>query len=115
MFSPLAIELIANPIYRGELVDATHSGHGGTPGDGPYISLFLICQDSQIIRAQFESNGCPSSVACGGLLTKILLGRTLDQARKITGEDILKILGGLPEGKEYYADMAAQALQNCVR
>lgn len=114
MFSPLAAELIASPTLRGILVGASHVGHGGNPGDGPYISLYLHCEENLIAEARFEANGCPSSIACGGLLARILVGRTVEQARQITSEDILKILGGLPEGKEYYATIAEQALHSSI-
>lgn len=114
MFSPLAAELIASPTLRGALAGASHVGHGGNPGDGPYISLYLRCEGDLIAEAQFESNGCPSSIACGGLLARILVGRSIEQARQITCKDILKILGGLPEGKEYYANLAEQALHSSI-
>lgn len=72
---------------------------------------FLVSAD-RIVRATYESNGCPSSIACASAAAELLVGRTIDQARKLTGRDLLLLLGGLPEGKGHCADMAVVAVQN---
>ncbi|MBX3097256.1 MAG: iron-sulfur cluster assembly scaffold protein, partial [Fimbriimonadaceae bacterium] len=106
ILSPSAARHAANPQHAGALQNATHSGSGGVPGDGPYITLWLKVESDCIEDVGFACNGCPSSMATGSVMTSVLLGRTLDQARLINANDILLVLQALPEGKEYYADLA---------
>lgn len=114
-FSPLASEHIHTPRNAGRLGNATHVGVGGTPGEGPYIRLHLIVSVGIIRRASYECNGCPSSIAASSVVAQILTGRTLTQASELESKDVLLILGGLPEGKEYYAEMAVTALKNALQ
>ncbi len=94
--------------------DATHHGIGGVPGDGPYVQIWLIIEGDLIMKASYECNGCPSSVAASSMAAQLLIGRTMDKAVLLESHDLIVVLGGLPEGKGYYADLAVQALQNAL-
>ena len=114
MLSPLAAEHVHNPRNVGPLEGATHQAACGSPGDGPYVVIWLEVEDEKIMRAAYSTHGCPSSVAASSMACQIATGRTLAQARLLTGDDLLLILGGLPEGKERFAHMAAKALLNAT-
>lgn len=114
-FSPLATEHIHTPRNAGRLEDATHIGVGGTPGEGPYVRLHLLVSEGYIRRASYECNGCPSSIAASSVVAQILTGRTLAQASLLEPNDVLLILGGLPQGKEYYAELAVTAITNALQ
>ncbi|MCW3051182.1 MAG: iscU [Chthonomonadales bacterium] len=112
MFSALAIEHIAVPRNIGPLEGATHQGVAGVPGDGPYMILWFQVEDGQIQKAAYATYGCPAAVASGSITATLLTGRTVEQALSLTAEMIIRILQGLPEGKEDCAQLAAAALQN---
>lgn len=113
--SPQAAEHVHSPRNAGTLENATHIGVGGTPGEGPYVRLYLIVQEGIVRQASYQCNGCPSSIAASSMAAQILIGRSVEKARSIEGKDLLLILGGLPEGKEYYAELAAQAVKDALR
>ena len=122
MLSPLAAEHVAAPHNQGELAGATHEGIGWAPwlipGDGPRVRLWFIVtgsgDEAEISRCTFDSNGCPSSIACGSMVTQILIGRLVSKALLLTADDLRAVLGGLPEGKEYCAQMAITALHDAL-
>lgn len=114
MLSPRAAMHVHSPRNAGALPNATHLGYGGTPGEGPYSRLWLIIKDGTIVRSGYECNGCPSSIAASSAVAEIITGRTVEQARQLEPHDIILLLGGLPEGKGYYADLAVQALQSAL-
>lgn len=114
MLSETALKFIQNTDNRGQLEGATHFGVGGTKGDGPYVQLWLDVQEGTIRRSSFDCNGCPSSLAVSSALSQLLIGRTLEIAAKIEARDLILILQGLPDGKEYYADLAVEALRNAI-
>ena len=115
MLSERAKELIANPPNMGTLETPTHRGVAGVPGDGPYMILELEVAEGQIRKAAFQTYGCASAIACGCITTLLLTGRTLEQASLLTAEDIVRVLQGLPEGKEHCPQMMVQALNRALR
>ena len=115
MFSALAIEHIAVPRNVGPLEGATHQGVAGVPGDGPHMILWFQVENGQIQRAAYATYGCPAAVASGSITATLLIGRTVEQALLLTAEDIIRVLQGLPEGKEECAQLAATAVQKAFQ
>ena len=115
MFSALATEHIAVPRNVGPLEGATHQGVAGTPGEGPYMLLWFEVENGRIQRAAYATYGCPAAVASGSITATLLTGRTIEQARLLTAEMIIRVLQGLPEGKEECAHLAARAVQHAFR
>jgi NifU-like protein involved in Fe-S cluster formation len=95
--------------------DADRLGVSGSPGDGPYVKIWLKAKDGRITAATFETNGCPSSIACASMLCELAAGREIDKLGLIEANELIKILGGLPEGKEMYATLAVQALRTALK
>ena len=112
MFSALATEHIAVPRNVGPLEGATHQGVVGVPGDGPHMILWFLVEDGQIVKATYATYGCPAAVASGSITATLLTGRTVEQALLLTAEDIIRVLQGLPEGKEECAQLSARAVRN---
>lgn len=115
MFSALALQHIQAPRFAGAMADATHVGVSGQPGGGPFIKLYLLVDEGTISRVSYECNGCPSSMAASGVMAQLLTGRTLEKARQLEVGDFTAILGDLPEGKGYYAEMAVEAVRDAIR
>jgi NifU-like protein involved in Fe-S cluster formation len=100
------------PRNVGPLEDATHFGQSGCPGDGPYVQIWVQLKDGVISRAAYATHGCPSSIASASILCQLVTGRELARASCLEAEDLVTVLGGLPEGKERYAAHAIEALRN---
>ena len=112
MLSPLAALHVQQPRNVGPLEGATHVGSCGTQGEGPYVTIWLLIEEGVIRRAAYATHGCPSSIASASMICQIATGRSVEAVSQLTPEDLVKILGGLPEGKEHFAQMAVQALAN---
>lgn len=112
MLSATAAAHVSSPRNAGRVDDATHVGIGGTPGEGPYVRLWIILKNEAVVKVGYECNGCPSSIAASSMVAQIATGRTLGQLAALEASDLLLLLGGLPEGKEYYAELAVSALKN---
>ena len=82
---------------------------------GDTIRLYLrISKDNVIEDAKFQYLGCPASAACGSILTQIIKGKRLQDAKKITEDDVLKALHGLPEEKFHCAKLAVTTLHRTI-
>ena len=141
MFTDLTQSTMADPQYGGPLEEYTHFGQAGSPGGGAYMQVWLLVVDGEtgglgdgaskiqegesgrggegeklvIARAAYKSNGCPSSMAAGAMAARVLTGLTIEKALLLTAEDLLLILGGLPEGREECAHRAIAAVQDALR
>lgn len=114
MLSSIAAEHVSSPRNAGRFPEATHVGVGGQPGDGPYVRLWLLVEQGVILRAGYECNGCPSSIAAASMTSQLATGRPLERLALLEPSDLILLLGGLPEGKEYYAKLAVQAIRNAI-
>jgi len=83
-----------HPRNTGKLEDATHSHEENNPLCGDVIRIDLHVNDENIIdRVAFSGKGCAISQAAASMLTEMIEGKTLDEAKKISKDDILEALG----------------------
>jgi NifU-like protein len=105
-------EHFMNPRNVGELPDATVVGEAGSMSSGEAMKLFLMVDgDENIGDARFQVFGSPGSIAAGSALTEMLKGKHIDEAAKVSAEDISEYLGGLPPEKMHTCVLTMEALE----
>ncbi len=114
VFSERVHDHVVNPRNRGEMPDSDRVGLAGIPGDGPHVQIWLKLEGDKILRATYDTNGCPSSIGCSGALCELAIGRTMEKMKLLEPRELELFLGGLPEGKGYYADLAITALRDAM-
>ena len=106
---------IAHPRNAGELPDATATAEETNPVCGDRLRLSLRIIDDRIEAARFLAYGCAPTLACGSALAEMLEGRSLEEARALTKEQIVDAVGGLPSHKQHAAALAIETLQSAIR
>jgi len=103
----------------GEIEDASAIGEAGNPvcGDITYIYIKVGNKDGQefLEDIKFQTFGCAAAIATSSILTELAKGKTLDEASKITREDISYALDGLPEAKMHCSNLASDGLRDAIR
>ena len=107
------LEHFVNPRNVGDLSEEETDGFGlvGDPGCGDQMKLWISVSDDRIERIAFKSFGCPGAIATSSALTTLAEGRTLEEARRITDDDVIELLGGIPEHKRHCSLLGVRALQ----
>jgi len=115
MLGEVARRHFENPHNMRKLEGVDIVGQAGEPGEGPFMTISLRMDGDTVAEAAFETYGCPSSIACGSWVTAWITGRPLSMAEALDADSLMKVLGGLPLGKEHCAALAVRALRDAAR
>lgn len=114
-YSDKVKEHFKNPKNVGSIENADAIGEAGALSCGDKLKLYLKIENNIITDAKFQTFGCGSAVAASSVLTQMLIGKTLEEARKITNKQIADELDGLPPEKMHCSVMGREALEDALK
>ena len=114
-YSDKVKEHFKNPKNVGSIENADAIGEAGALSCGDKLKLYLKIENNVIVDAKFQTFGCGSAVAASSVLTEMVIGKTLEEARKITNKQIAEALDGLPPEKMHCSVMGREALEDALK
>lgn len=114
MYSEKVMEHFANPRNVGMIPDADGVGLEGNPVCGDLMKIYIKVKDNHIEDIKFQTFGCGAAVATSSMVTEMVKGKTLVEARTVTNKAVAEALGGLPPIKMHCSNLAADALHKAI-
>lgn len=115
MYTEKVMEHFANPRNVGEIPDADGIGKVGNPQCGDVMWLYIKVKDNVITDIKFKTFGCGAAIATSSMITELAKGKTLEEAKKISRQDVADALDGLPPVKMHCSNLAADALREAIK
>jgi len=114
VYSEKVMEHFMNPRNVGEIEDADGMGEEGNPVCGDLMTFYIKVKDNRLSDIKFKTFGCGAAIAVSSIVSEMAMGKTLDEARKITPALVAKELEGLPKNKYHCSNLGAQALNKAI-
>ena len=115
VYSEKVMEHFANPHNVGEIPNADGIGKVGNPQCGDVMWLYIKVKDNIITDIKFKTFGCGAAIATSSMVTELARGKTLEEAKKISRQDVADSLDGLPPTKMHCSNLASDALREAIK
>ncbi len=110
MYSEKVMDHFMHPRNVGEIENASGVGTVGNAKCGDIMKVYLQIEDGIIKDAKFKTFGCGAAVATSSMATELVIGKTIEEALKITNKSVAEALDGLPPVKMHCSLLAEESL-----
>lgn len=115
MYSPQLLDHFEYPRNAGSIADPDASARMENPACGDILELTLKIAAGRIADIRFRAKGCVAAMACGSALTELVRGKSIDEARNLTREELLRAVGELPPASSHASHLAMDALHAALQ
>ncbi|HUJ29929.1 MAG TPA: iron-sulfur cluster assembly scaffold protein [Candidatus Acidoferrum sp.] len=115
MYTDAVLDHFRNPHNAGDLLDATAAVEVTNPVCGDVLRLAVRVSAGKVVEARFKAQGCVAAIASGSMLTDLLVGSSLAEARGLTPQQISDGLGGLPPTTFHAAQLCCDAVTQVLK
>ena len=114
MYTQKVMDAFQNPKNVGEIENYDGMGMIGSEACGDIMQVFIKVKDGVIEDAKFKTFGCAAAIATSSTATEMIKGMTVDEALKLTNQQVVEELGGLPAQKLHCSVLAEEAIKAAV-
>src|SRR4030042_4675958 len=114
MYTEKVLDHFRNPRNMGKMENPDGVGKVGNPQCGDVMAIYIKVKDEKIFDIKFQTFGCTAAIASSSIATELVKGKTLNEALKLTRNDVANELGGLPAIKMHCSLLATDALKAAI-
>ena len=115
MYSAELLDHFQNPRNAGEVEAPDRAGRLENPACGDILELTLKLEGRRIADIRFRAKGCVPAMACGSAITELVKGRSVEEARQLSREELVQKVGGLPQASAHASHLAMDTLAALLR
>lgn len=115
MYTEQVMDHFMNPRNVGEIADASGVGTVGNAKCGDIMKIYIKVENDVIVDVKFKTFGCGAAIATSSRATEMVMGKTIDEALKVTNKMVADSLGGLPAVKMHCSVLAEEALHAAIQ
>ena len=115
MYTEQVMDHFMNPRNVGEIEDASGVGTVGNAKCGDIMKIYIKVENDVIVDVKFKTFGCGAAIATSSRATEMVMGKTIDEALKVTNKMVADSLGGLPAVKMHCSVLAEEALHAAIQ
>lgn len=114
-YSDVVKDHFFHPRNVGRLSSPSGSGTVGNPSCGDVMTIDIIVENSVITKAKFQTYGCAAAIASGSMTTELVKGKSIEECKQLSMDDVITELGGLPREKTHCSNLATDALHKAIK
>jgi nitrogen fixation NifU-like protein len=114
MYSEKVLEHFKSPKNMGKIENPDGIGKVGNPVCGDLMIVTIKVKNNILEDIKFETFGCVAAIATSSMTTELAIGKTLEEAKQLTRQDVAESLEGLPPQKMHCSNLAADALHAAI-
>ena len=114
IYSDKVMDHFMHPRNVGEIEIADGIGEVGNPVCGDMMTFYIKVKDNRLEDVKFKTFGCGAAIAVSSMVSEMAMGKTIDEALKITPQSVADELEGLPKQKFHCSNLGAQALHKAI-
>ena len=115
MYTEQVMDHFMNPRNVGEIENASGVGTVGNAKCGDIMKIYIKVENDAIVDVKFKTFGCGAAIATSSRATEMVMGKTIDEALKVTNKMVADSLGGLPAVKMHCSVLAEEALHAAIQ
>lgn len=114
IYNEILIDHFLHPRNVGEIENPDAVAVVGDPACGDFIRVYLKVEEGKISAFKFLTQGCPGAISTSSIATELAIGKTLDEALKLTDNDVIEAAGGIPARKAHCSLLAIRGLHQAI-
>lgn len=116
-YNEVVLDHLRNPRNAGEMNRGEFSGFAeiGDPSCGDMLKLWIRVESEKIVDIKFKTFGCPGAISTSSMLTVLAKGRSIGDAKKLTDDEVVLALHGIPERKKHCSLLGVTALHKAIQ
>jgi nitrogen fixation protein NifU and related proteins len=114
IYSETVMDHFTHPRNVGEIENPDGVGEEGNPVCGDMMTFYIRVKDDRLADIKFKTFGCGAAIAVSSMVSEMAMGKTLEEALKITPASVAEELKGLPKNKFHCSNLGAQALGKAI-
>ena len=114
-YSEKVLDHFKTPRNVGVMENPDGVGEIGNPACGDIMTFYIKVNDDKLEDIKFQTFGCGAAIAVSSMISEMAMGKTIEEAQKISNRDVAEALDGLPKNKLHCSNLGADALQAAIK